>query len=628
MGGHLGLPMDKISLKTNALIQLLLTTPIIIAGYQFYTKGFLAVIRTKSANMDTLVAMGTGAAYIYSLFNSIQIWLFSRETHVYYEVAGLLITFILLGRWLEALAKKRTSNSLKTLLGLQTRTATVLRENIESQIPVEEVLIGDLVIVKPGEKIPVDGIVKEGYSSVDESMITGESIPVEKIKASPVTGGTINKTGTFTFEARRVGCDTSLARIISLVEQAQASKAPIQKVADLVASYFVPIVIIIAFISAIIWLVQGKEMSFALMIFISVLIISCPCALGLATPTAVMVATGLGAQKGILFKNAEALQMMQKIDTLVFDKTGTLTKGDLEVKDIISLSKNSEIEILQYAASIENVSEHPLAEAILKKAVDRNCTIEKIEEFEALPGMGVTGKIGGKKILLGNRKLFQKNGIQIDSIENKLSEFENQGKTVMILGIDDLIDALITVSDSIKPDAPEMVAKLGIMNKELYMITGDNEKSARAISKQLNIENVIAEVMPEKKADKIEELQNAGKKVAMVGDGINDSPALARADIGIAIGSGTDVAIETGDVVLIKNDLLDVVSAIKLSHYTMRKIKQNLFWAFCYNAVLIPVAAGILYPFTGFLLNPIIAGIAMSLSSVSVVTNSLLMKRF
>jgi len=628
MGEHIGIPVSNLSLKTNALFQFLLTTPIIIAGYQFYTNGILTLFRTKTANMDTLVAIGTGTAYLYSLYNGFSIWIFNQKALLYFEVAGLLVTFILLGKWLEALARGRTSKAIQELLSLQPKTATVIRNNSEITISVDEVAVDDQVIVKPGERIPVDGIVIEGYSAVDESMLTGESLPAEKSPGDHVIGATINKTGTFTFLAKKIGKDTALAQIIELVEKAQGSKAPIQKLADRVSAYFVPTVIIIAILASVIWLIVGMEINFVLSIFVAVLIISCPCALGLATPTAVIVATGLGAKKGILFKSAEALQSMHKIDSIVFDKTGTLTKGELHVKEIISLSTETKEEVMKYAASLEKTSEHPLAEAILKEAEEMGVGLEKVEEFNASPGKGVTGKIGDINITLGNRKLFEEMNISLSDFEDRLEKLESQGKTVVIIGVNGEVIGAITIADNVKVSSRETISELLKMGIEVAMITGDNKSTAKAIADELAIKNVIAEVLPHEKAQKIEALQKEGKKVVMVGDGINDSPALAQADVGIAIGSGTDVAIETGDVVLIKNDLMDVVRAIKLSSFAMRKIKQNLFWAFCYNTVVIPIACGILYPFTGFLLNPIIAGVAMSLSSISVVTNSLLMKRF
>ncbi len=631
MGLMVGLPVAEFIKKNIALIQFLLTTPIIIAGYQFYTKGFGAVIKTRTANMDTLVALGTGAAYLYSLFVSIAIWFGNSNygaINLYYEVAGVLIAFILLGRYLESIAKGKTSEAIKKLLGLQAKTATVLRNGKEIELPVEEVLVGDIVVVKPGQKIPVDGRVLEGYSSVDESMITGESIPLEKSKGDEVIGATINKTGSFKFEATKVGRDTALAQIIKLVEEAQGSKAPIQELADRISARFVPIVFVVGIGAFLLWLLTGQSFIFALTIFITVLIIACPCALGLATPTAVMVGTGIGAQNGILIKSARSLQLAHKIDTVVFDKTGTLTKGEPELTDVFALTDKSENEVLKLAAIVEKRSEHPLGEAIVKGAKDRDIDIPEAEEFNSITGKGVKARYLGQEILLGNRKLMEEKGIDVKNIEKNLQDLEEQGKTTMIVAINNKIAGLVAVADTLKEYSQKAVQELKRMGKEVVMITGDNSRTGNAIARELGMSKVLAEVLPQDKANEIKKLQEKGRKVAMVGDGINDAPALTQADIGIAIGSGTDVAIEAGDIVLIKEDLRDVVIAMDLSRYAMKKIKQNLFWAFFYNSVGIPIAAGVLYPFTGFLLNPMIAGAAMAFSSVSVVSNSLLMRRY
>jgi len=631
MGLMVGLPVAEFIKKNIALIQFLLTTPIIIAGYQFYTKGFGAVIKTRTANMDTLVALGTGAAYLYSLFVSIAIW-FGNSNYgagnLYYEVAGVLIAFILLGRYLESIAKGKTSEAIKKLLGLQAKTATVLRSGKEVELPVEEVLVGDIVVVKPGQKIPVDGRVLEGYSSVDESMITGESIPVEKSKGDEVIGATINKTGSFKFEATKVGRDTALAQIIKLVEEAQGSKAPIQELADRISAHFVPIVFVVGIGAFLLWLLTGQSFIFALTIFITVLIIACPCALGLATPTAVMVGTGIGAQNGILIKSARSLQLAHKIDTVVFDKTGTLTKGEPELTDVFALTDKSVNEVLKLAAIVEKRSEHPLGEAIVKGAKDRGIDIPEAEEFNSITGKGVKARYLGQEILLGNRKLMEEKGIDVKDIEKNLQDLEEQGKTTMIVVTNNKIAGLVAVADTLKEHSRKAVQELKRMGKEVMMITGDNYRTGNAIARELGMSRVLAEVLPQDKANEIKKLQEKGKKVAMVGDGINDALALTQADIGIAIGSGTDVAIEAGDIVLIKEDLRDVVISMDLSRYAMKKIKQNLFWAFFYNSVGIPIAAGVLYPFTGFLLNPMIAGAAMAFSSVSVISNSLLMKRY
>ncbi len=630
MATGMKLPLAPFIRQHMALIQFLFTTPIMFAGYQFFTRGITAVIKTKSANMDTLVALGVGAAYIYSLYASIAMWLgstvFTME-NLYYEIAGFLIAFILLGKLLESVAKGKTSEAIKKLMGLQSKLALVFRDGQEKEIPVEEVIVGDIIIVKPGQKIPVDGIVTEGHSSVDESMITGESIPVEKSKESQVIGATINKTGSFKFEATKVGKDTALAQIVKLVEEAQGSKAPIQELADKISAYFVPVVVLIAILAFIVWLVAGQGFLFALTIFIAVLIIACPCALGLATPTAVMVGTGIGAENGILIKSAESLQIAYQISALVFDKTGTLTKGEPELTDVIVYGK-PENEVLSLAASVEKNSEHPLGEAIVKGAKKRNIDLRDVKGFESVTGKGVGAKVGSDDVLLGNRRLMLDKNIDISKVESDLGRLENEGKTAMLVVSNKSLIGVVAVADTLKEFSKEAVAKLKKLGKQVIMITGDNKRTGEAIARQVGIDRVLAEVLPKDKAQEIKKLQEEGLKVAMVGDGINDAPALTQADIGLAIGTGTDVAIESGDIVLIKDDLRDVVMAMDLSRYAMEKIKQNLFWAFFYNTAGIPLAAGILYPFTGFLLNPMIAGAAMAFSSVSVVSNSLLMKRY
>jgi Cu+-exporting ATPase len=616
-----------IQIPYQSIILLLLATPVqFIVGYRFY-KGAFSALKAKTASMDTLIAIGTSAAYFYSLFAV----LFPEALgeHVYFETAAVLITFIILGKWLEAITKGKASEAIKKLAGLQPKTAIVIRNGREITVPIKDVVAGDIVIIKPGQRIPVDGVVMDGFSSVDESMVTGESIPVEKKKGDVVIGATMNKHGSFKFRATKVGKDTVLSQIIKLVEEAQGSKAPIQRLADKVSSYFVPAVVLIAIMSFLLWyFVLGQSFVFSLSIFIAVLIIACPCALGLATPTAIMVGTGKSAENGILIKNAEALENAHKITTIVFDKTGTLTKGEPEVTDILPLDKFSWKEILKYAAIAEKRSEHPLAEAIISKAKEEKLKIMNASFFEALPGHGILAKYNKKTILFGNRNLMKKYKIKIKNLEEKIINLENEGKTVMILALNKKIIGLIAVADTLKEFSKDAVQKLKEMGKEVIMITGDNRRTANGIAKQLGIDHVLAEVLPEDKEKKINQLQKKGKIVAMVGDGINDAPALAKADIGIAIGAGTDVALETGQVVLIKNDLRDVVTAIDLSNYTIKKIRQNLFWAFFYNSVGIPIAAGVLYPFTGFLLNPMIAGAAMAFSSVSVVSNSLSMKRY
>jgi len=623
MAPHLSLPVSSFIEENMALIQFIITTPIMLVGYDFFLKGFKSIIKTKTANMDTLVAIGTGAAYLFSVYSSLT----GKIHQLYFEVAGLLIAFILFGRFLEAKAKGKTSEAIKKLMKLQAKTAIVIRSGKEIEIPIEEVVVNDIVLVKPGQKIPVDGVIVEGHSSVDESMITGESIPAEKLKNSKVVGATINKTGSFKFKATKVGSETALAQIVKMVEEAQGSKAPIQKLADLISSYFVPVVVSIAIISSLIWYFVGG-ITFALTIFVSVLIIACPCALGLATPTAIMVGTGKGAENGILFKNAESLQMAQKINTIVFDKTGTLTKGKPEVTDIMSLSKYKEKELLQYSAIAEKNSEHPLGEAIVNYAKEKRLAIPDPHKFNSITGKGIEIKYKNLLIDLGNRRLMEGKKIDFKNSLPDLEKFENEGKTAMMIAIDKNLVGIIAVADTLKEYSIEAIAQLNNMDVESIMITGDNQRTAQAIANKLGIKKVLAEVMPKDKADNVKKLQDEGKKVGMVGDGINDAPALTQADIGIAIGSGTDVAIESGDIVLIKEDLRDVAAAIDLSRYTMKKIKQNLFWAFFYNTLGIPLAAGLLYPFTGFLLNPVVAGAAMAFSSVSVVSNSLLMKNW
>ncbi len=631
MGPMVGLPVPHIPDRWEALIQFLLATPILLTNYQFYTRGILAVAKTRMATMDTLVALGTGAAWAYSAAVLAAIWMgkagYSKE-NLYFEVAGLLIVFILLGKYLEAIAKGKTSEAIKSLMGLQAKTALVVRNGKEMEVPVEEVHTGDEVLVRPGQKIPVDGVVIDGYSAVDESMLTGESIPVEKTVGSEVVGATINKTGSFRFRATKVGKDTALAQIIKLVEEAQGSKAPIQALADLISAYFVPAVVVIAALAFGIWMLAGQSFIFALTVFIAVLIIACPCALGLATPTAVMVGTGLGAKNGVLIKSAEALQIAHKIDTVVFDKTGTLTKGEPELTDVVPFGDRDRDLVLQLAASVEKSSEHPLGEAVVAGAEERGLEILPVEDFHSVTGKGVEGTVDGRKIAIGNRAHFAGLDLDLNDLDRAMVELEAQGKTAMIVGADDEIAGILAVADTLKEHSKAAVQALQGMGKEVVMITGDNRRTGEAIAAQVGIRKVLSEVLPQDKSAEVKRLQGDGHRVAMVGDGINDAPALTQADIGIAIGSGTDVAIESGDIVLIKDDIRDVVMAMDLSSFSMRKIKQNLFWAFIYNSLGIPVAAGILYPFTGFLLSPIIAGAAMAFSSVSVVTNSLLMRRY
>ncbi len=599
-----------------------LATPVqFYIGAQFY-KGAWAALKNKTSNMDTLIVIGTSAAYFYSVYAV----LFEPMSYQYFEAAAVLITFVVLGKYLEAVAKGKTSEAIKRLMGLSAKTATVIRGKKEIKIPLDEVRVGDIVIVKPGEKIPVDGIVIEGYSSIDESMVTGESMPVEKKKGDNVIGATINKHGSFKFKATKVGTDTTLSRIIKLIEDAQGSKAPIQKFADSVSSYFVPVVIGIAVLSFLGWyFLSGLGFAFALIIAVSVLVIACPCALGLATPTAIMVGTGKGAQNGILIKGGEALETAHKLKYIIFDKTGTITKGKPEVTNVVSLNKLPEKKVLQIAASIEKSSEHPLADAIVEKAKKSKISLFNAKNFKAIPGHGVTAKLAGKTYYLGNEKLMKDFKISLSQIKNKVLALEEQGKTAMILSNGKKALGVVAVADTIKETSPEAVKQLQELGIKVYMITGDNKRTAKAIAEKAGITDFFAEVLPEDKAKYVKKLQAEGK-VAMVGDGINDAPALAQADIGIAMGSGTDVAMETGNIVLMRDNLLDVPKAIKLSRLTMSKIRQNMFWALFYNSVGIPIAAGALYSFTGWLLNPMIAGGAMAMSSVSVVTNSLLLK--
>lgn len=599
----------------NPYLQFALATPVqLIAGWQFY-RGSYHALRSGAANMDVLVALGTTAAYVYSAMIT-----FFGDGAVYFETSALVITLILLGKLLETIAKGRTSEAIRKLIGLQPRTARVVRNGHEIDIPVEQVVVGDIVIVRPGERIPVDGVIVEGASAVDESMITGESVPVDKAVGDEVIGATINKQGSFKFRATKVGKDTVLSNIVRLVEEAQGSKAPVQRLADKVSGYFVPAVVAVAILTLIISYALGASFTEALIRFTAVLVIACPCSLGLATPTAIMVGTGKGAEKGILIRSGEHLEKAHKIDTVVLDKTGTVTKGEPEVTDVIEIGQKRE-DLLSLAAAAERNSEHPLAAAIVRHAQSEGTDIPPAESFEAIPGRGVKASIQGKQVLVGNVRLMADLEIDTSAVSQQLDRLEAQGKTAMLVAVDQQIAGLIAVADTVKETSGAAIDALKKMGITVYMLTGDNERTAKAIASQVGIDEVLAEVLPEHKADQIEKLRSEGKCVAMVGDGINDAPALAVADVGIAIGTGTDVAIETADITLMSGDLRGIVAAIRLSRQTMRIIKQNLFWAFAYNTIGIPVAA------LGYL-SPIIAGAAMAMSSVSVVSNSLRLRKF
>lgn len=621
------------SRQTNFFIQFLLATPVQFwGGRQFYV-GFWKALRHKTSDMNTLIAVGTSAAYLYSLivtFFPHLIMVKGLMLDVYFDTSAAIIVLILLGRYLEARAKGRTSEAIKKLIGLQPKTARVIRKGDEMDIPIKEVVPGDILVVRPGEKIPVDGIVREGYSSVDESMVTGESIPVEKKAGDQVIGATLNKTGTFKFEATRVGKETVLSQIIRLVQEAQGSKPPIARMVDGIASYFVPGVILIAIATFVLWALFGPPpaLTYAFLNFIAVLIIACPCALGLATPTSIMVGTGKGAENGILIRGAEALETAHQLDTIVLDKTGTLTRGEPSVTDVIEFEGLTKEEILILAASAERGSEHPLGEAIVKKAKEEKLPLLDPKRFQAIAGQGIEAMIDSKEILLGNLRLMEERKVRLNGLSKKAEELSGQGKTQMFLSVDGKAAGLIAVADTLKENSKEAVEALHRMGIEVMMITGDNRKTAEAIAKQIGIDQTLAEILPEGKAEEVKKLQAQGKRVGMVGDGINDAPALAQADVGIAIGTGTDVAMEASDITLIGGDLRGVVTAIALSKATIRNIKQNLFWAFAYNTILIPVAAGALFPIFGILLHPIFAAGAMAFSSVTVVSNALRLRRF
>ncbi|MGK2963466.1 MAG: copper-translocating P-type ATPase, partial [Gemmatimonadaceae bacterium] len=628
-------------------IQLLLTTPVVFySGAQFY-RGAWAALRHRAADMNTLIAVGTGAAFLYSTAATFAPRFFtgtsSTETMpgmnmgsepmvpVYFEAAAVIIALILLGRMLESRAKGRTSEAIQRLIKMQAKTARVIRDGKTQEIEVEQVVPGDMIEVRPGEKIPVDGVIRDGASAIDEAMLTGESMPVDKSVGDEVFGATLNKTGAFRFEATKVGRETALQQIVKMVQDAQGSKAPIARLADVISGIFTPIVLIIAVATFAAWFVLAPvdvRFTMALVNFVAVLIIACPCALGLATPTAIMVGTGRGAENGVLIKGGESLETAHKLDTIVLDKTGTITEGKPELTDVLVLDGSSEDEMLALIAGAERQSEHPLGQAIVRAAESRGLEVQQASAFNAVPGRGLEATVNGRNLLLGNARMMADRGIDVTAAEGPAAGFASEGKTPMFVAADGKIAAVVAVADQIKPEAADAIAALKAMGLEVVMMTGDNAQAAEAVAKRVGISRVLAEVLPEGKSDEVQRLQQGKARVGMVGDGINDAPALAQADVGIAIGTGTDVAIEASDITLLKGDLRGVVTAIALSRSTIRTVKQNLFWAFIYNVIGIPIAAGVLYPVTGWLLSPVIASAAMSLSSVSVVTNSLRLRRF
>ncbi|MBF1731773.1 MAG: copper-translocating P-type ATPase [Streptococcus sp.] len=635
MADMVGIPMPAFlspmqSPVSYALIQLALSLPIVWIGRRFFVDGFKALSKGHP-NMDSLVALGTSAAFLYSLYGTYHV--LEGHAHfamnLYYESAGVILTLITLGKYFEDVSKGKTSMAIQTLVGLAPKMATVLRDGQEVEVPVEEVQVGDLIRVKPGEKVPVDGVVTEGNSTVDESMLTGESIPVSKAVGDEVIGASLNKTGSFILKATKIGKDTALSQIIQLVEQAQGSKAPIAKLADKVSGVFVPIVIVLALVSGLAWYFLGQESwVFALTITISVLVIACPCALGLATPTAIMVGTGKGAENGILLKSGEALEEANHVNMVVFDKTGTITNGTPVVTDVVTADNADADALVRLAASLEVASEHPLGEAIVAKAKEQGATFDEVTNFEAIPGFGIKGHVGETLVFLGNEKWMRENGLANEAMNEKANHFAEQGKTPLYIGYNDAVQGLIVVADTVKESSARAIQTLHEMGIQVAMMTGDHERTAQAIAAEVGIDRVFSEVLPQDKANYVSKLQEEGYIVAMVGDGINDAPALAQAQVGIAIGTGTDVAIESADAVLMKSDLMDVPAMLKLSRATIRNIKENLFWAFAYNIIGIPFAMGVLHLFGGPLLNPMIAGAAMSFSSVSVVLNALRLKRW
>ena len=635
MADMVGIPMPAFlspmqSPVSYALIQLALSLPIVWLGRRFFVDGFKALSKGHP-NMDSLVALGTSAAFLYSLYGTYHV--LEGHAHfamnLYYESAGVILTLITLGKYFEDVSKGKTSMAIQTLVGLAPKMATVLRDGQEVEVPVEEVQVGDFIRVKPGEKVPVDGVVIEGNSTVDESMLTGESIPVSKSVGDEVIGASLNKTGSFILKATKIGKDTALSQIIQLVEQAQGSKAPIAKLADKVSGVFVPIVIVLALVSGLAWYFLGQESwVFALTITISVLVIACPCALGLATPTAIMVGTGKGAENGILLKSGEALEEANHVNMVVFDKTGTITNGTPVVTDVVTAENTDADALIRLAASLEVASEHPLGEAIVAKAKEQGAAFDEVTNFEAIPGFGIKGHVGETLVFLGNEKWMRENGLANVEMNEKANRFAEQGKTPLYIGYNDAVQGLIVVADTVKESSARAIQTLHEMGIQVAMMTGDHERTAQAIAAEVGIDRVFSEVLPQDKANYVSKLQEEGYIVAMVGDGINDAPALAQAQVGIAIGTGTDVAIESADAVLMKSDLMDVPAMLKLSRATIRNIKENLFWAFAYNVIGIPFAMGVLHLFGGPLLNPMIAGAAMSFSSVSVVLNALRLKRW
>ncbi|WOD40287.1 heavy metal translocating P-type ATPase [Nodosilinea sp. E11] len=628
-----GIPMPFIPMWLhNPWFQLVVTLPVMLwAGSHFFVNAWKSFKR-RTATMDTLVAVGTGTAYLYSLFPTLYPqWFLAQglSPDVYFEISAIIIALILLGNLLENRAKGQTSEAIRQLMGLQAKTARVIRDGQAFDLPIAEVVVGDVILVRPGEKIPVDGEIIDGASTLDEAMVTGESVPVQKTVGDEVIGATLNKTGSFKFRTTRVGKDTFLAQIVKLVQQAQGSKAPIQQLADRVTGWFVPAVIAVAILTFVVWFNVMGNLSMALITTVGVLILACPCALGLATPTSIMVGTGKGAEHGILVKGADSLELAHKIQTLVLDKTGTITQGQPTVTDYLTVNGTAtELHLLKLAATLERNSEHPLAEAVVNYAQAQGVSLEEAQQFEAVAGSGVQGVVAGQSVQIGTHRWMQELGIATDRLQTQWDQLESLGRTVVWLAVDSQVEALLAIADAVKPSSIQAIAILQRMGLEVVMLTGDNRRTAEAIAREVGITRIFAEVRPDQKAAQVESLQREGKVVAMVGDGINDAPALAQADVGMAIGTGTDVAIAASDITLISGDLHGIVTAIQLSRATMANIRQNLFFAFIYNVAGIPIAAGILYPVFGWLLNPIIAGAAMAFSSVSVVTNALRLRNF